>query len=88
MLDAYACTMPAADPFSALTASWIGAVPVRTIDASKSCGIVSTIVTSPRSSASLASSGDSDCSSTRKCPDARNRVTSPRERLDRSKSTT
>ena len=58
MLEAYDCTMPAADPFSALTVSWTGAAPVRTSDASKSCGIVRTIVTSPRSSASLASSSD------------------------------
>src|SRR5579859_6542403 len=45
---ASACTIPAADPFSALSESSIGAAPLRTSDASKSRGIATTIVTSTR----------------------------------------
>src|SRR5258708_6630450 len=55
------CTMPAADPFSALTETWSGADAVRTSDDSKSCGTATTIVTSPASSASFARSNEADC---------------------------
>ena len=71
MRDAYAWTMPAADPFSALTDSSTGARPVRTSAASKSCGIVNTIVAVPAQQRVVRKVGRRRLPRIRKCPTPR-----------------
>jgi hypothetical protein len=80
--------MPAAEPFSALRSMPIVAVRVRTSDASNSRGTTRTSVARPPSIASFAASGDADCPTTSTSPEATSRVTSPRDVVVRSKSTT